>query len=157
MFGILLGYVAVFVLGGAILVALGLLLVRWITASRFVFAGGFLLATLIMAVAVLSFLDGNADSATIIAVATAILLLAGIGQFIAAFRSCAWRYVAALTCALTSVAFGAFSTLIGGDAFLPGGGKMVIAVSALLALASMVIAVLPRFGVPQEMSDDAMR
>jgi hypothetical protein len=145
--GLLLGYLAVFVLGGAILVALGLLLAGQGKIARFVSAGGFLLATLIMAVAALSFLEPefrHDESAAFILVVAAILFLAGAGQFIAAFRG-PGRYAAALACALGSLAIGTAVAVGGADVMLshvPAGPV----VSGLLAAASVVIAVLPSFG-----------
>jgi hypothetical protein len=146
MVGILLGYLAVFVLGGAFLVALGLWLAGQGKIAKFLFAGGLLLATLIMAVAALSFLDLDFHheaqrEAILIVVATLVLLLAGSGQFIAAFRS-SGRYAAALACALSALASGVATSAGGGDAMpfhLPAGAV----ISSLLAIASVVIAVLP--------------
>ncbi len=146
--GFMLGYLAVFVLGGAFLVALGLLLAGWSKAARFLFASGFLLAMLITAVAALSFLQPEyhrEDSEAISAgVAAVVVLLAGMGQFIAAFRG-AGRYAAALACALALPAFGILWVVGGSDVMpfkLPGGAV----ISSLLAAASLVIAVFPRFG-----------
>lgn len=149
--GLLLGYLAVFVFGGALLVALGLLLAGLTRAAKFLFAGGFLLAALIAAVAALSFLDpqfnhGNESSEIFLLVLAVALvfLLVGAGQFIAAFRG-PGRYAAALACALAALAIGTAAGLLGIDVMpfkLPGAA----AVSTLLALASVVIAVLPPFG-----------
>jgi hypothetical protein len=154
--GLLLGYLAVFVFGGALLVALGLLLAGLTRAAKFLFAGGFLLAALIAAVAALSFLDpdfnhGDESGRTVLlvlAVAVAFLLL-GAGQFIAAFRG-PGRYAAALACALAALVIGPLACVVGIDVIpfmLPGAAALsTLLVSALLVAASVVIAVVPGFG-----------
>ena len=147
--GLLLGYLAVFVLGGALLVALGLLVAGLTRAAKFLFAGGFLLAALIAAVAVLSFLDpqfnhgdDSAETFLMVLATAVVLLLAGAGQFIAAFRG-PERYAAALTCALLALAIGT-AAAIGGIDVVPFKLPGAAAVSTLLVVASVVIAIVPR-------------
>jgi peptidoglycan/LPS O-acetylase OafA/YrhL len=160
--GLLLGYLAVFVLGGALLVALGLLVAGLTRASKFLFASGFLLAALIAAVAALSFLDpqfnhGDDSTETFLLVlgVAVIFLLAGAGQFIAAFRG-PRRYAAALACALVALAIG-MAAFFGGIDVVPFKLPGAAAVSILLVLASVVIAVVPGFGGGQEPTDDIRR
>jgi hypothetical protein len=142
--GILLGFLSILVLGCTALVALVLLVVRKSTAARFLFAAGMLLATVIMAIAALSFLqreyspEGNEPP---IVLAALTLLLAGAGQFAAAFRSPS-TYGAALAFAAGSILYMA----AGGPGEthvvhweLPEGPR----VSLLLAAASVMLAVLP--------------
>lgn len=146
--GIWLGFLAVIMLGAAFLVALTLLVVGLRKAAKFVFAGGFLAATFIMSIAVLSFLEDvyrHDGSAAMIVGATGILLLAGAGQFIAAFRS-PMVYAISLACALTGLAFGALATVTGTDTLLHLPLGLVLALTAIPAAASFVIAVLPRIG-----------
>jgi threonine/homoserine efflux transporter RhtA len=120
-----------------------LLLAQRVRESRFSFAGGMLLATIVAAVAILSFLQQeyrhNVVALEIVGVAL-MVLMTGIGPFIAAFRG-AWRYVASLTCALTALTVGTSAAATGIVNLTAG-----LAVSAILALASVVIAVLPPYG-----------
>lgn len=89
---ILLGLLATVGSGATSVVALGLLIARRATAALRLFAAGLLAAAVVFAIATLSFLEdgqGFHDEGTeplIIAMALS-LLLAGIGQFIAALRS----------------------------------------------------------------------
>jgi hypothetical protein len=141
--GILLGYLGILVLGCAALVALMLLVARKSMAARFLFAAGMLLATVIVAIAALSFLqreyspEGNGP---LIVLAALTLLLAGTGQFVAAFRSPS-TYGAALAFAAGSILYVAASGP--GDIHvvhweLPEGAR----VSLLLAAASVLLAIL---------------
>src|SRR5262249_18779894 len=104
--GILLGYLAVLVFGVASVVALGLCLAQLTRAARVVFASGLLGATLVAALAALSFLQREfnpAGSEALIVLAALTLLLAGVGQFVAALGS-PRAYAAALGCAAASLA-----------------------------------------------------
>jgi hypothetical protein len=147
MAGILLWYLAVFVLAGAIIVALGLLVAGLARAAKFLFAGGFMFAALIAGLATLSFLDprfhSGANEAGMIALAAVVLLLAGIGPFIAAFRS-RGRYAATLACAVGALAIGTLAAMGGSDVF-PFKLPAVEAVSVLLVAASVMIALLPPY------------
>jgi hypothetical protein len=153
--GILLGYLGLFVLAAASLVALGLLIAGLTQAARTLFAGGLLWAAVIVAVAVLSFLqkefrsDGNE---LVIALTALSLAVAGAGQFAASLRG-PWNYAAALGCSATSMLLAA-SPLLGGDwagqilgglgLTLDGLGQPVPAVASLLpAVASVIAAFLP--------------
>src|SRR5262249_17487278 len=105
--GLLLGYLAVLVFGIASVVALGLCIARLTRAARIVFASGLLGATLIAALAALSFLQREfhpQGNKALIVLAALTLLLAGLGQFVAALRS-PRTYAAALGCAAASLAF----------------------------------------------------
>jgi hypothetical protein len=154
--GIFLGYLAALVFGGTSLMAVGLLIARLTKAALVVFASGLLCATVIAALAALSFLRrefNQEGSGAMIVLAALTLLLAGAGQFVAALRSprC---YAAAFGCAAGSIVYGAVAGLGGGDALpwkLPAGPG----VSLLLAAASMMIAVLLPLGSRQrETADD---
>jgi hypothetical protein len=143
--GILLGYLGILVLACAGLVALVLLVARKATAARFLLAAGMLLATIIVAVAALTFLKReyhpDDTGAALIVLAALTLFLAGVGQFAAAFRSPS-LYGAALGFAAGSILYGATSGLAGSDVLpwrLPEGPR----VSLLLAAASLMLAVLP--------------
>ncbi len=141
--GILLGFVSVLVLGGAAVLALGLLLARLYQAARLLFASGLLVAALIAAVAALSFLERECDreGEILIGVTALSLLLAGVGQFVAALRS-PRLYPVALGFAASSLGYTVLAVLGGSDALrwtLPAGPW----VSLVLAAASLVIAVFP--------------
>jgi hypothetical protein len=143
--GILLGFFGILALGCTSLAALGLLVARKGTAARFLFAAGVLLATVIVAVAALSFLRReflhDDTSPALIVLAALTLLLAGAGQFAAAFRGPS-TYGAALAFAAGSILYGASGGLGGSEVLswrLPEGPR----VSLLLAAASLLLAVLP--------------
>jgi hypothetical protein len=142
--GFMLGFAGVVALGVASLVALVLLVARKATAARFVFAAGMLLAAVIVAAAVLTFLQSEylheGDSAGLIVLAAATLLLAGAGQFVAAFRG-PGIYGAALAFAAGSILYPATGGL--GGTHVPWGLPEGPRVSLLLAAASVLLAVLP--------------
>jgi hypothetical protein len=151
--GFLLGFLGIGVLGLTSLVALGLLIGRKTTAARIVFAAGLLSAAVIVAVAVLSFLDsqfhGNEVWSQIVLTALT-LLLSGTGQFVAALRK-PQTYGAALACAVGAVVL--LPTLLQGDFVArvisardlnPAAVRLIQALSVLLALASLMIALFPR-------------
>jgi hypothetical protein len=151
--GYLLGFLGIGVLGLTSLVALGLLIARKTTAARIVFAAGLLSAAVIVAVAVLSFLsrEFHGDEVWPQLVLTAlILLLSATGQFVAAVRR-PRTYGAALACAVGAMLF--LATLLQGDFVAsvirgrdlnPAAVRFIQALSLLLALASLMIALFPR-------------
>src|SRR5262245_25397123 len=142
------------VFGFTSLMALGLLVARKITIARIAFASGLLLATLILATAALSFLQKQFhgdEHWPIIVLSALVLLLSGIGQFIAALRS-PRSYGAALACAAAGLLLLA-ALLLGGDFaaglirvrdLSPVAVRFLQALSLFLALASLVIALFPK-------------
>jgi hypothetical protein len=155
MMGLLLGYLAVFVFAVASLVALVLLTACLIKAALILFAAGLLCATVIAAVATLTFLGKESHEyhfSTMIVLTALALLLAGAGQFVAALRS-PRTYAAALACAAGSIVLLAapllgcdVGTLIPGVRHLDTAGPVPLALpSLLLAVAGLMIAVLPAF------------
>jgi hypothetical protein len=141
------GYLAVMVLVATSLVALGLLIFRHGRAARLVFASGLLGAAVISAGAVLSFFMPelrHGVSALMILASAASLLLAGTGQFIAAFRGVA-TFAVAFVCAAVAMLLVASPLLLGDwDVRLLGdlGFKLAELGLPTLALASLVPAVL---------------
>jgi hypothetical protein len=151
--GFLLGYLGILVFGLTSLPALGLLIARKTTAARILFAAGLWVAAVIVAVAVLSFLqrEFHGDELwPLIVLAALVLLLSGTGQFVAALRS-PRTYGAALACAAGAMAFLA-APLLGGDFagillsardLNPAAVRLIQALSLLLAAASLMIAFFP--------------
>jgi hypothetical protein len=157
---ILLGYLGVLVLGVTSLTALGLLLARRTRGALITFAAGLLAATVLAALATLSFLQKGMGfyvegSEPTIALTALSLLLAGAGQFVAALRR-PRTYAAALGCAAVSLAF-LSAPLLGADVVrphavhqflaarslsLPGVG-LGLALSLLLAVLGLMIPTLP--------------
>ncbi len=155
--GILLGYLAVLVFGAGLLVALALWIARQARAARFALAAGFLLAGVISALVALSFLQGeyrHGIDLTYLILDAGSLLVAGIGPFVAAFRG-PRTYAATLALALGAVAVltlpfldsDSGQALVGGVNLHLGDHLVALAaVSLSLALAGLVIAVLPPYG-----------
>ncbi len=156
------GYFAVLAFGITSLVAAGLWIARRPRAARIEFAAGFLAATLILALAVLSFLAPEfrqqADTALLV-VAVVSLSAAGIGQFLAALHG-PRAFAGAFACAAASVALLAWP-LVAGDwagKFLGGFGRRLAelgvpalaAASLLPAAASVGIAVLCLWRQPRK-------
>src|SRR5262249_11178659 len=152
---ILLGYLGALGFGLTSLVALGLLIARQTRAALRTFAAGLLGTAVIAARATLSFLQKGqgfhveGSEPTIVLTALS-LLLAGAGQFLAALRS-PRIYAAAFACAAGSLVLLA-PPLLAGDFVQPFlslpllsllGDSLRLAVSLLLASASLLIAVLP--------------
>src|SRR5262245_18476812 len=104
------------VFGIAVLVALGLLIARRMKAARMLFAAGLLATSVIAALATLTYFDSGSEPNTFLMVAALAFLMAGAGQFIAAFRS-SWTYAAVLRCA-------AISQLLLWVAFDAGSGRL---------------------------------
>jgi hypothetical protein len=157
---ILLGFLGVLVVGLTALVAFGLLIARKTRAALVTFTAGLLGATVLAALATLSFLQkGNGfyeeGSEPMIVLTVLSLLLAGGGQFITALRQ-PRIYGAAFGCAAGSMAFQA-APFLGLDALGMDGARRALAVrslslpgvslglalSLLLAVLSLMIAVLP--------------
>ncbi len=147
------GFLAVFVFGITSLMSFGLLIVRHTRTARIVFAGGLLSAAVIAASGILSFFAPEfyhqADTPLIV-VTSASLLLAGAGQFVAAFRG-ARTYAAAFGCTTLSLVL-VVSPLLGvdwGRRLLGGlglklaelGVPLLVAASLLPAVVSVGIAV----------------
>lgn len=167
MTGFLLGYIGLLVFGCGILVAFVFLAARKTKAARIVFAVGLLLATVILAIAVLTFLqkEYHGDEHPILIVLAALsLLLAGAGPFVGALRS-PRSYGAALACTAASIAF-LTAPMLGAEAvsripglrFLTAPGLVLWPwPSLLLAVASWVVAVLFPFHAqhPEPLSLDA--
>jgi hypothetical protein len=132
-----LGCLGVLVLGITSLVALGLRITRRAQGALLTFAAGLLSTAVLAAVAILSFLEGvrgvysEGGDATIVIMALS-LLLAGTGQFIAALRI-PGSYVAAFALAAGSMVL----------LSLPW-GNLGLALSLLLAVLSLMSAVVPR-------------
>jgi hypothetical protein len=143
------GFMIIFgamILGGVMaLVALVLLIARQTTPARIVFASGLLAATVITALGVLTFFDRQfhheGDEGAIL-FSTLILLLAGVSQFIAAVRN-PRAYAAAFGCAAGALAYGTVAGMAGSDILYPAKLPAGAGVSLLLAVASLMIAVLP--------------
>jgi hypothetical protein len=155
MTAIWLGYLALLAFGIASLVAVGLLIARRTGRARITFAAGVLVTAVIAALAGLSFLTRGQGfyeegSEPAIAFTALTFLLAGAGQFVAAFHG-SRTYAAALACAAGSLGLLA-APLLGGDAGaqIPG-VRFLVAVgliswpwaSLLLAVLSLMVAVLP--------------
>jgi hypothetical protein len=145
MTGVLLGYLAIIVFAMAFLVALGVLIAGRTSASRIILAAGLLAASIIAAVATLTFLGREFhehEYGTLIVLMALTYLLTGIGQFIAALRG-PGTYVAALGCAAGSLVL-LWTALLGGtDALERALGvlsRLLPGVRLLLALASLPIA-----------------
>jgi hypothetical protein len=144
--GILLGYLAVLVVGLVALASVGLRLAGGRRAARVVFAGGLLTGTVIATGGVLT-CPGDLPAGEV-ALAAVTLLLAGVGPFVAALRR-PGALAAALACA--TVALGALAwPYVGGSdmlADLPGGrvvgGTGAFFAAPVLALAGLLVAVLP--------------
>ena len=157
--GILLGYLACFVLALALLLSLGLLVAALTKAARMVCASGLLAATAIAALAALAFFDSTPNERTsnlTIALAALALLLAGAGPFVGALRS-GRVFGVALGYATVALLLAA-SPLLGGDsgAQIPGARFLVAASlfhwpwpSLLLAAAGLASAVLLPARSPQ--------
>jgi hypothetical protein len=142
--GFLLGFLAVLVFGAVSLLAVGLLLARLYRAARIVFACGLCCATVIAALAALSFLareyhpEGNEVR---IVLGALTLLLVGAGPLLAAFRS-PGAYGAALGCAAGALVYGTVAGFGISEVMswrLPGGAE----VSLILAACGLLIAVFP--------------
>jgi hypothetical protein len=85
-------FLAVFLLGGAALVATGLLLAGWTKAARIVFASGMFAAGLISSLATLSFLQPGMGfhaegQEPFFAILAGGLFLAGLGPFVGGLRN----------------------------------------------------------------------
>jgi hypothetical protein len=146
--GLLLTGIAILVVGGASLVAFGLLIARLTKAARTVIAVGLLCAAVIAALASLSFLGKEFHYApkSLIVLTALSLLLAGAGQFAAALRS-PGSYAAALGCVGGSMVFVTAALLDDtnfdwGEQILSLRNLSLAGASLLLAVASVVIAVL---------------
>jgi hypothetical protein len=129
--GFMLFGIALLLVGGTSVVALGLWIGRLMKAARIVFAAGLLCSAAIAAFATLTFLSSEfthygTDSSLIVLTALS-LMLAGSGQFAAALQ-CPKVYAAAFACAAGSAAFLA-APMLSGDA-----GSQIPGVHALLAL-----------------------
>lgn len=138
---IILGYLGVLVRVLASLVAIGFLVARRTKPALITFAAGLLGTAVIAAIAAVSFLqhggrfDPDPDDIggrLMIVLSAVTLLLAGAGQFISAFQG-PRLYAAAFGCALGSLVFQAAPML----------GKPSMAVSLLLAVLGLMIAVVP--------------
>jgi hypothetical protein len=131
---ILLGFLGILVLGITSLVALGLLIARRTRRALNTFAAGLLGTAVITAVAILSFLqkgqgfnqEGNEPTIVLMALS---LLLAGAGQFSAAYRN-SGTYGVAFGCAAGSMLFQA-APLLGMDALGMDGAQQVLGVRSL--------------------------
>jgi hypothetical protein len=145
--GILLLYLSLFLFGIGTLVAVGLWITGFNRGALLTFASGQLASALVAAFAALTFLDPQFfhgdDSSGMILLTTAILLLAGTGQFIAAIR-CPRNYGAALACGAVSILFLAGSSFQGdwiGLRAIRFHSRPDVAL--LLAVACLAIAMLP--------------
>jgi hypothetical protein len=110
------GYLAVAAFALSSLAAAGALIAGRGRAARILFAGGLLGAALLVAGAVLSFLEPQYRSqapASLIVVSALSLFLSGVGQFLASLRS-AWGYAVAFAFTAASMLLVA-SPLLGGD------------------------------------------
>lgn len=160
--GLCLWGLAPLIFAGAALVALVLWIVRRTKAARIVCAAGLLCAAVIAALGALTFLaprysrDGDMP---VIVLMVLSLFLAGVGQFVAALQS-PRTYAAAFGCAAGSMAM-LCSPLLESDSLqaVPGvhvvhqvfalhslslpGVTLGLALSLLLAVLSLMIAVLP--------------
>lgn len=156
MLAILAGYVAVLGFALTSLVALGLLIARYTRPARFVFAGGLLTASLIAALAVLSFFmpgyyhDGEGP---LVAVTAASILLAGSGPFIAAFRGTGTYWIS-VSCSAVAILLYSSPVLAGdwsgrilgalGQRLSERGVPVASLMSLVPAAASVVVAIVPR-------------
>src|SRR5262245_49138640 len=154
---LLLGSLAFFIVGIAILVALGLVIAGRTRAAPMTFSGGFLAMAVLGALAALSYLQRGmgfhqeGSDPTLILIALS-LVLAGSGQFVASFRS-PRIFAAALACAIGALAI-LWTPLLGGDLLhSPNISRIFaahslslpwinlgLALSLLLAALSMIIA-----------------
>jgi hypothetical protein len=140
----LLGFLGVLVSGLTSLVALGLLIARQIKPALITFAAGLLVTAVIAALSFLQHGGGydpdpdDLGARLMIVLSAVTLLLAGAGQFISALQG-PRPYAAAFGCAAGSMVFVA-APLLGEVSLL---GDSLLAVSLLLALLSLMIAVLP--------------
>jgi hypothetical protein len=142
--GFLLGYLSLFVLALAVLMALGFLVAGLTQAARILYANGLLVAALIGAFATLSFLsrefhpEGNVAAIGLTALS---LSLVGGGPFIAALRGTR-AYAAVVACAVGSLLLLA-SPVLGGDAVgrIPGVTRLLGAIGFVpLAAAALLLA-----------------
>jgi hypothetical protein len=145
--GILLLYLSLIVFGIGTLAAIGLWIARFNRGALLTFASGQLLSALVAVFAALTFLDpqfARGDNILgMILLSSAILLLAGGGQFIAALR-CPRTYGAALACGALSILLLSLSSQ--GDWIGMAGIKLRSSpdVALLLALGCFVISLLPQ-------------
>jgi hypothetical protein len=139
--GILVGFLGVLVFGVVSLAALVLLLTGRTATARLTFASGWLGASLIEVLATLSFLSKEVNNdlgAPLTLLAALILLLGGVGQFLAARRN-GLTYAAGLACAFGSIVF--LLSISGPD--IVGGGHLAVllglGISVLQAAGSLCI------------------
>jgi hypothetical protein len=150
---VLLWYLAGLVFGITSVVAFGLLIARLTKAARILFAAGLLCLAVATAAVSLSGVEeperiGGEFGVLMIVMSGLSLLIAGVGQFVAAFRS-PRTYAAALGCALLATVFMAAFTLscmeITADVIpfeFPAPALPLAVASMLAAVASLMIAAL---------------
>jgi hypothetical protein len=151
MLALLLGNLALVIFGMALFVAFGLLVARMTKAARLFFAVAVLCASVIAAVAILTFLQPEfheTELGTRIVLPALTFLLAGAGQFVAALRN-SRTYAAAVACAVGALLL-LTAPWLGDVLRIPGGYYLLTAVgfvplvvaSLLLAATSLLLAVL---------------